>query len=93
MRHVLVATTRRHQLADELREASDGRTTFLSVKGIEATLERIGRSARLDAIVTDDPGVFAAIRSEIPGEIPVVLAADDEGPHALLESLDGNVTA
>jgi len=93
MRHVLVATTRRHQLTEELRESCDGRTTFLSVRGLEETLERIGRSARLDAIVTDDPGVFAAIRSEIPGDIPVVLAADDEGPHALLEKLDGNVTA
>jgi hypothetical protein len=93
MRHVLVATTRRHQLAEELREASDGRTTFLSVRGLEATLERIGRSARLDAVVTDDPGLVAAIRSEIPGDLPVLLAADDEGPHALLDALDGNVTA
>ena len=93
MRHVLVATTRRHQLAEELRDASDGRTTFLSVRGVEATLERIARSARIDAIVTDDPGVYAAIRSEIPGDIPVHLAADDEGPHAVLEALDGNVTA
>lgn len=93
MRHVLVSTTRRHQLAEELRDASDGRTTFLSVRGIEATLERIGRSARLDAVVTDDPDVVAAIRSEIPGDLPVVLASDDEGPHALLDALDGAVTA
>lgn len=93
MRHILVATTRRHQLADELRDVADGRTTFLSVHGIEATLERISRSARLDAVVTDDPGVYAAIRTEIPGNIPVHLAADDEGPNAVLEALDGDVTA
>jgi hypothetical protein len=93
MRHVLVSTTRRHQLAEELRDASDGKTTFLSARGLEATLDRIGRSARLDAIITDDPDVVAAIRSEIPGDIPVVLAADDEGPHALLDALEGNVTA
>ncbi len=93
MRHVLVATTRRHQLADELRDAADGRTTFLSVHGVEATVERIARSARIDAIVTDDPAVYAAIRDQIPGNIPVHLAADDEGPHAVLEALEGEVPA
>ncbi len=93
MRHVLVSTTRRHQLAEELREASDGRTTFLSVRGVEATLERIARSARLDAIVTDDPDVIAAVRDEIPGDLPVVLALPSDSPAALLGTLEGAATA
>jgi hypothetical protein len=93
MRHVLVSTTRRYQLADELREASDGRTTFLSVRGVDATLERIARSARLDAIVTDDPVVVAAIRDEIPGNLPVVLALPSDSPADLLVALDGASTA
>ncbi len=93
MRHVLVSTARRHQLAEELREASDGRTTFLSVRGVEATLERIARSARLDAIVTDDPDVVAAVRDEIPGDLPVVLALPSDSPAALLGALDGAAPA
>ena len=93
MRHVLVSTSKRHSLADELREASDGRTTFLSVRGVDATLERIARSARLDAIVTDDPAVVAAIRDEIPGNLPVVLALPSDSPADLLVLLDGASTA
>ena len=93
MRHVLVSTSVRHHLAEELREASDGRTTFLSVRGVEATLEKIARSARLDAIVTDDPAVIAAIRVEIPGDLPVVLALPTDSPAALLVALDGAATA
>jgi hypothetical protein len=93
MRHVLVATSHRPQLADELRAASDGRTVFNAVHGVEAALERLARSARVDAVVTDDPGIAAAIQSEIPGTLPVVLAADDEGPRSVLEALDGRVTA
>jgi len=93
MRHVLVATSHRHQLAEELREAADGRTVFATVHGVDLALERLSRSARVDAVVTDDPGIAAAIQSEIPGALPVVLAADDEGPHSVLEALDGRVTA
>ena len=93
MRHVLVSTSERHLLAEELREASDGRTTFLSVRGVEATLERIARSARLDAIVTDNPAVVAAIRDEIPGNLPVVLALPSDSPADLLTALDGTSTA
>jgi len=93
MRHVLVSTSKRHPLAEELREASDGRTTFLSVRGVEATLERIARSARLDAIVTDDPAIVAAIRDEIPGNLPVVLALPSDSPADLLVALDGASTA
>jgi hypothetical protein len=93
MRHVLVSTSKRHHLAEELREASDGRTTFLSVRGVDATLERIARSARLDAIVTDDPAIVAAIRDEIPGNLPVVLALPPDSPADLLVALDGASTA
>ncbi len=93
MRHVLVSTAWRHRLAEELREASDGRTTFLSVRGVEATLERIARSARLDALVTDDPDVVAAVRDEIPGDLPVVLALPSDSPAALLGALEGAATA
>jgi hypothetical protein len=93
MRHVLVSTSVRHHLSEELREASDGRTTFLSVRGVEATLEKIARSARLDAIVTDDAAIVAAIREEIPGDLPVLLALSSDSPAALLVALDGAATA
>jgi len=63
---------------DELRALSGGGTTFLVEHGVDETLERLGRSARIDGVITDDPEVAAAIRDEIPGITPLYLATDDE---------------
>jgi hypothetical protein len=88
MRHVLVATTERHALLDELRALAPPSTTFLGEHGLENVLERLGRSARLDAVITDDPEMVTEIFHEIPGAIPVYLARPDEEAAAILAGLD-----
>ena len=88
MRHVLVATSERHGLLDELRTLAPPSTTFLAEQGLENVLERLGRSARLDAVITDDPEMVTEIFHEIPGAIPVYLARPDEGAAQVLAGLD-----
>jgi hypothetical protein len=88
MRHVLVATSERHDLLDELRALAPPSTTFLGEHGLENVLERLGRSARIDAVVTDDPEMVTEIFHEIPGAIPVYLARPDEKAAAVLAGLD-----
>jgi hypothetical protein len=89
MRHVLVATTERHALLDEMRAIAPPTTTFLGEHGgLESVLERLGRSARIDAVVTDDPEVVTEIFHEIPGAIPVYLARPDEEASSVLAGLD-----
>ena len=72
MRHLLVSSGDAG-LVDVLRAGVSSATVVLSVRGVDETLERLARSARVDAVVTDDPGVLDAIRSEIPGSLVVVL--------------------
>jgi hypothetical protein len=88
MLHVLVATVERHALLDELRAVAPASTTFLGEQGLEAILERLGRSARIDAVVTDAPEVLMAIFHEIPGALPVYLARPDEEAAAVLAGLN-----
>ena len=88
MRHVLVATSERHGLLEELRAAAPPSTTFLAEHGLENVLERLGRSARVDAVVTDDPEIVTEIFHEIPGAIPVYLARPDEDAASVLAALD-----
>ncbi len=88
MRHVLVATSERHGLLEELRALALPSTTFLGEQGLENVLERLGRSARLDAVVTDDPEMVTEIFHEIPGAIPVYLARPDEDAAHVLAGLD-----
>ena len=88
MRHVLVATTERHELLEALRALAPPSTTFLGEQGLERALERLGRSARIDAVVTDDPELVTEIFHEIPGGIPVYLARPDEKAAQVLEGLD-----
>lgn len=88
MLHVLVATVERHDLLDELRAIAPATTTFLGEHGLEAILERLGRSARIDAVVTDAPEVLMEIYHEIPGALPVYLARPDENAVAVLKGLD-----
>ncbi len=72
VRHILVSS-RRDRLADDLRALLSPSSVLLTARGIDDTLERLARSARVDAVVTDDERVLAAIREEVPGSLPVVL--------------------
>lgn len=72
MRHLLVSSSD-EGLAGRLREVVPPGTVLFSARGVDDTLERLGRSSRVDAVVTDDPKVVAAIRDELPGSLPVVL--------------------
>ena len=87
MLHVLVATVERHALLDELRAVAPPTATFLGERGLEPALERLGRSARVDAVVTDDPEVLMEIYHGIPGALPVYLARPDEDAAAVLKGL------
>jgi hypothetical protein len=87
MRHILVACAD-PSLVDALREAADASTTFLPEEGVEEALERLGRSSRIDAVVTEDPALVDAIRAEIPGEIPVHLRARGEAVAETLAALE-----
>jgi hypothetical protein len=88
MLHVLVATAERHALLDDLRAVAPPSTTFLGERGLEAILERLGRSARIDAVVTDDPEILVEIYHGIPGALPVYLARADEDAASVLKGLD-----
>lgn len=91
MRHVLVSSSD-PDFVDALRDAADASTTFLQESGLDESLERISRSSRLDAVITDDPELLAAIRAEIPGALPVhVLSPGESAADALaaLETLLG----
>jgi hypothetical protein len=88
MHHVLVATVERHSLLDDLRAIAPASTTFLGARGVQGCLETIGRSSRIDVVVTDDPEVLMEIYHEIPGALPVYLARPDENAAAVLEGLD-----
>ncbi len=92
MLHILVATVERHDLLDELRAIAPATTTLLGARGLEATLERLSRSARIDVVVTDDPEVLMEIYHEIPGALPVYLARPDEGAASVLAGLDALLT-
>ncbi|MCM3874834.1 MAG: hypothetical protein NEA02_00290 [Thermoanaerobaculia bacterium] len=88
MLHVLVATLERHDLLDDLRATAPATTTFLGARGLEATLERLSRSARIDVVVTDAPEVLMEVYHEIPGALPVYLARADEDAASVLKGLD-----
>ena len=88
MLHVLVATLERHSLLDELRAIAPASSTFLGEQGLEPSLERLGRSARIDAVVTDAPEVLMEIYHGIPGAMPVYLARADEDAASVLKGLD-----
>lgn len=91
MWHVLVSSAS-EALVDSLREREPDGAVVLSARGVDETVDRIGRSARVDAVVTDDPAVLAAIREELPGRLPVLVVEEGTGaPEAwrALESLLG----
>jgi hypothetical protein len=90
VRHLLVSSED-EGLVERLRVVLPADSVLLSARGIDDTLERLARSARVDAVVTDDPEIVAAIREEVPGTLPVVLvpaganAADAARAVALLD--------
>lgn len=87
MQHLLVSS-RRDRLADDLRELLPPSSVLLTARGVDATLERLGRSARVDAVVTDDAAVVSAIREEVPGCVPVVLVAADASASEVLRRVE-----
>jgi hypothetical protein len=87
VQHLLVSS-RRDRLADDLRELLPPSSVLLTARGVDATLERLGRSARVDAVVTDDAAVLSAIREEVPGGLPVVLVAADASASEVLRRVE-----
>lgn len=79
-------------LVERLRAALPPGSVLFSARGVDDTLERLARSARVDTVVTDDEGVVAAIRDEVPGTLPVVLlpagSTPAEAARAVAASLD-----
>lgn len=90
MRHLLVSSSG-EGLAAGLRVLLPPGTVLLSARGVDGTLETLARSARVDAVVTDDPEVEAAIREEVPGTLPVLRVPRDapaaDVARALAETL------
>lgn len=74
-------------LTEGLRAVAPPSTVFLTATGVDETLERLGRSSRVDAVVTDDPAVAEAIREEIPGALPVHVVAPGDEPAAAWAAL------
>jgi len=72
VRHLLVSSED-EALVERLRGALPPDSVLFSARGVEDTLERLARSSRVDAVVTDDPEIVAAIRDDLPGTLPVVL--------------------
>ena len=75
MRHLLVSSED-EALVERLRTVLPPDSVLFSARGVDDTLERLSRSSRVDAVVTDDPEVVAAIREEVPGTLPVVLVPE-----------------
>ena len=86
MRHVLVSSADA-SLAEGLRAALPPDAVLFAARGVDETLEQLARAFRVDVVVTDDPSVVAAIREEIPGDIPVVLAPPGASPATLVRLL------
>ncbi|MCC6129008.1 MAG: hypothetical protein IT186_03695 [Acidobacteria bacterium] len=80
MRHILVST-RDPEWIESWRDSSPADAAVVSTAGIDETVETVGRSARIDAIVTDSPEVVSAIREEIPGTFPVLLFEEGSPPR------------
>lgn len=92
MRHVLVVS-RDPGLAERLRKAEPLSTAVTSARDADEAIERLGRSSRVDAVVTDEPDVAEAVRAEIPGTLPVLAvppgAAGDEVSRLVARELEG----
>jgi hypothetical protein len=87
MRHLLVSS-RDDALSEGVRRLLPDDAVLFSARGVDDTLERLARSSRVDAVLTDDPAVPGAIREEVPGSLPVVLVAEGTAPRAALRLLD-----
>ena len=75
MRHLLVSSGD-DGLVEGLRSLLPPDAVLFSARGVDDTLERLARSARVDAVVTDEPEVEAAIREEMPGNLPIVVVPE-----------------
>jgi hypothetical protein len=78
-------------LVERLRSALPPGSVLFSARGVDDTLERLARSSRVDTVVTDDPGIAAAIRDEVPGTVPIVLVPEGakaaDAARAITETL------
>ena len=83
MRHLLVSSED-EGLVERLRGVLPPDSVLFSARGIDDTLERLARSARVDAVVTDDPEIIAAIREEVPGTLPVTLVSPGASAETVL---------
>ena len=79
MRHLLVSSED-EAFVERLRAVLPPGSVLFSARGVDDTLERLARSARVDAVITDDPEIVAAIRDEVPGTLPVVLVPAGSKP-------------
>jgi hypothetical protein len=83
VRHLLVSVGD-ERFVEALRALLPAGTVLLSARGVDDTLERLARSSRVDGVLTDDPAVLAAIREEVPGNLPVVLVPVGADPREAL---------
>ena len=79
MLHLLVSSADA-ELVEGLRALLPPGAALVSARGVDETLDLLGRSARVDAVVTDDPAVERAIREEVPGTLPVVVVRRGTSP-------------
>ena len=87
MRHVLVSSED-DGLIEGLRGLLPPEAVLFSARGVDDTLERFARSARVDVVITDDPEIAAAIREEVPGSLPVVVLPEGASPQEAVRFLE-----
>jgi hypothetical protein len=88
VQHLLVSSADA-ELAEGLRALLPAGAALVSAHGVDETLDLLGRSARVDAVVTDDPEVERAIREEVPGTLPVVVVPPGSSPDEVRAALAG----
>jgi len=89
VRHLLVSSAD-EGLVERLREFLPADSVLFSARGVDATLETLARSSRVDTVVTDDPQIVAAIRDEVPGTLPIILLPPGTPAEAALRLLPQN---
>jgi hypothetical protein len=86
VRHVLVSSED-DLFGEGLRTLLPPDAVLFSARGVDDTLERLSRSSRVDAVVTDDPDVATAIREEVPGNVPVLVVSRGASPREAVRLL------
>ena len=84
----LLVSSEDDRLGEGLRTLLPPDAVLFSARGVDDTLERLARSSRVDAVVTDDPDVAAAIREEVPGNVPIVVVSRGASPREAVRLLE-----